>query len=120
MTTAGSERPVTELELIELAEKIDVDDWRKLGLWLDIREAALSKYERENWFSGAASTGTYKMLCDWKKTCADADQRHTLAIALQRCDLGHLAKEVLKEGETRYIIHWSSRNGYKETIGEFH
>ncbi|XP_054755021.2 NLR family CARD domain-containing protein 4-like [Lytechinus pictus] len=87
---------VTELELMNLAEKIDVNTWRKLGLWLDIREAALSKYERENWFSGAASIGTYKMLCDWRKNCHEIDQRDKLTEALQRCEIGHLAKEVLK------------------------
>ncbi|XP_072171264.1 uncharacterized protein [Diadema setosum] len=97
MTSSENGRQVTELELSDLAEKIDVDGWRKLGLWLDIREAALSKYERENWFSGAASTGTYKMLCDWKKNCPEADQRQALTTALQRCELGHLAREVLKE-----------------------
>ena len=100
----GRDVTVTEIELMELAEKIDVDDWRKLGLWLGIREAALSKYERENWFSGAASIGTYKMLCDWRKNCVDAEQRNALAIALQRCELRHLAKEVLKTGEYKHIV----------------
>ena len=88
---------MTHKELHDLAERIEPQSYRKIGLGLGFQEAALSQYRCDK--RDSIRDATYAMLSDWLKDVTESESRGRLVQALESCGLKQLSESVASGAE---------------------
>ena len=86
-----------ERELYRIAEDIGTSDKIiPLGLKLGFNRSKIKLYQQTNTCGGISFEGTWHMLCDWKESVPQSEQRSSLLIALTEAKLLGIAEKHLK------------------------